>query len=106
MSAYERAMAQADEAERPEHPYGLSDREMEIVALLVEEGATTDAMGRRLGLSISTVRTHLHNIYPKMGVVNKTQAAVRWIRDQEMEQDTPNACSGTEYHIGACGGTC
>ena len=29
-----------------------------------------------LGISVSTIRTHLHNLYPKLGVVDRAQAVL------------------------------
>lgn len=40
----------------------------------VAEGLDNDAVGERLGVSRSTVRTHLRNISTKLGAQNRTQA--------------------------------
>jgi LuxR family maltose regulon positive regulatory protein len=53
----------------------LSSRELDVLRLL---GSDLDgpAIARRLGVSLSTVRTHTQHIYAKLGVSNR-RAAVR-----------------------------
>jgi DNA-binding CsgD family transcriptional regulator len=50
----------------------LSSREQEIFELLVS-GRSPDNIAAHLVLSLSTVRTHIRNIYGKFGVHNKTE---------------------------------
>jgi two-component system nitrate/nitrite response regulator NarL len=50
----------------------LTSREREIVRTLVVDGASNKDVGRRLNLSEGTVKVHLHNIYAKLGVKNRT----------------------------------
>jgi two-component system, NarL family, nitrate/nitrite response regulator NarL len=52
----------------------LTNRERQIV-LLVAEGLSNKAVGRRLELSEGTVKIHLHNIYQKLQVNNRTTLA-------------------------------
>ena len=54
----------------------LTERELEIL-LLVAKGLTNPDIGNRLYLSANTVKTHLRNIYGKLGVNNRTQAVAR-----------------------------
>jgi LuxR family maltose regulon positive regulatory protein len=54
----------------------LSDREIEIL-LLIAKGLSNREIGSRLYLSLHTVKTHARNIYGKLGVHNRTQAAAR-----------------------------
>ncbi len=49
----------------------LTAREFEIVTL-VTEGISNKAIGLRLGVSEGTVKTHLHNIFEKLAVPNRT----------------------------------
>lgn len=51
----------------------LSVREREVMAL-VADGLTNAAIARRLAVSTGTVRTHLDNIYEKLGVHTRTAA--------------------------------
>ena len=54
---------------------GLTSREREVV-LAVAEGLSNKGIGRRLNLSEGTVKVHLHNIYGKLEVKNRTALAV------------------------------
>ena len=49
----------------------LTVREREIMRL-VAEGLSNKQVARRLALSEGTVKIHLHNIYQKVGVANRT----------------------------------
>ena len=57
----------------------LSDREREVLELLVD-GFAVRQIGRRLFISESTVKTHVANVYQKLGVGNRAQAVVTAIR--------------------------
>jgi LuxR family maltose regulon positive regulatory protein len=51
----------------------LSERENEILRL-VAQGLTNQAIADRLVISLTTVKTHVGNIFLKLGVKNRTQA--------------------------------
>jgi DNA-binding NarL/FixJ family response regulator len=53
---------------------GLTTRELEILSA-VSEGLSNRAVGKKLFLSDQTVKFHLHNIYAKLRVSNRTEAA-------------------------------
>lgn len=53
---------------------GLSAREVEILQG-VARGLSNRAIARELWLSDQTVKFHLHNVYRKLGVSNRTEAA-------------------------------
>jgi NarL family two-component system response regulator LiaR len=57
-----------------EPDYGLTDREQEVLALIVE-GLTNPEIGERLVIGLSTVKTHVSNILSKLGVSNRVEAA-------------------------------
>jgi two-component system nitrate/nitrite response regulator NarL len=44
--------------------------------LAVSEGATNREIGRRLRLAEGTVKVHLHHIFRKLGIPNRTALAV------------------------------
>jgi NarL family two-component system response regulator LiaR len=54
----------------------LTDREVEVVRL-VAEGQTNPMISRSLFVSVSTVKAHVQHIIAKLGVSDRTQAAVR-----------------------------
>jgi putative nucleotidyltransferase with HDIG domain len=56
-------------------PCPLSAREMEVLRRLAE-GKVYKQIAHELELSTSTVRTHLHNIYGKLGAVDRAQAVL------------------------------
>ena len=53
----------------------LTPRQIEILAL-VSVGATNDEIADRLHLSPHTVKTHLYNVFKKINVPNRMQAAL------------------------------
>ena len=57
----------------------LTDREEDVLKLLAE-GASNAQLASRLGLSESTVKFHLRNLFAKLGVTNRTEAAARFHR--------------------------
>lgn len=60
-----------------EHP--LTKREIEILELIVE-GDTNSEIAEKLYLTVGTVKTHLRNIFNKLNVSDRTQAAVIALR--------------------------
>ena len=63
---------------KPEQdPNALTDREESVLAL-VAEGKSNAQIGAALGLSENTVKFHLKNVYLKLGVTNRTEAAAKY----------------------------
>lgn len=60
--------------------FKLSSREMEILELLVE-GATNQDISERLFITQNTTKSHVVHIFNKLGVFNRTQAAVYAIKN-------------------------
>jgi two-component system nitrate/nitrite response regulator NarL len=58
----------------------LTARELEVLRL-VTSGCTNVEIGRVLGLSVHAVKFHLASIYRKLGVANRTEAAVVFVND-------------------------
>ncbi|HEX8075223.1 MAG TPA: HDOD domain-containing protein [Thermoleophilaceae bacterium] len=56
-------------------PCPLSTRELDVLKQLAE-GKVYKQIALELGLSTSTVRTHLHNTYSKLGAVDRAQAVL------------------------------
>ena len=63
-------------AQRGAHadPNALTAREEEVLAL-VAEGLTNHDIATRLTVSDNTVKYHMQNLYSKLGVTNRTEAA-------------------------------
>ena len=72
-----RTDAQALPAEPPKHQ--LSERELEILRCLAK-GLDNPQIAERLYISPKTVKNHVANILEKLGVENRTQAAVYAVR--------------------------
>lgn len=53
----------------------LTERERDVV-MLVAEGLTNKEIGRQLGISPATVKVHVERVIGKLGVADRTQAAV------------------------------
>jgi DNA-binding NarL/FixJ family response regulator len=60
----------------------LTDREWEVLDLLAR-GATTEEIARTLVLSTETVRSHLKNLYRKLGVRSRDEATAAAARLRE-----------------------
>lgn len=61
---------------RRAEPSPLSARETAVLRILAQ-GKVYKVIAAELGLSASTVRTHLHNAYAKLGVADRAQAVLR-----------------------------
>jgi NarL family two-component system response regulator LiaR len=59
-------------------PENLTPREVEVLKLL-SQGQTNPQIARNLLFSVSTVKAHVRSILNKLGVSDRTQAAVRAI---------------------------
>jgi DNA-binding CsgD family transcriptional regulator len=57
----------------------LSPRENEVLAMAAE-GMTNNEVAARLTISVHAVKFHLASIYRKLGVSNRTEAAVHYLR--------------------------
>jgi DNA-binding NarL/FixJ family response regulator len=60
-------------------PSSLTPRELEVLCLLAQ-GLDNAAIARRLVLTTRTVQNHVSNIYGKLGVASRTEAALVAIR--------------------------
>ena len=65
----------SQERPRAVEPCPLSGRELEVLKRLAQ-GMVYKQIAHELSLSTSTVRTHLHNIYGKLGAVDRAQAVL------------------------------
>jgi DNA-binding NarL/FixJ family response regulator len=70
---FHRIRQQASDVEK------LSKREHEVISLLAK-GYHYHEIGESLGISLSTVRTHLQRIYEKLHVQTRTEATVKFLQ--------------------------
>jgi len=67
----------------------LTERELAVLGGATR-GLSNDAIGRELWLSPHTVKSHLHRIYAKLDVANRTEAA-RWALENGLVERAPSA---------------
>jgi DNA-binding CsgD family transcriptional regulator len=79
VEAYSRTLRSSPEALPEDGGERLSARELEVLALIVE-GLTNKEIASRLCLSPDTVKNHVVHIIQKLGVSDRTQAAVMAVR--------------------------
>ena len=58
----------------------LTERESDILRL-VAKGYSNKSIARELGITISTVKTHLRNIFRKLDVEDRAQVIIKAIKD-------------------------
>jgi DNA-binding CsgD family transcriptional regulator len=57
----------------------VSPRESQVLEM-TSQGLTNDEIARRLNVTTHAVKFHLASIYRKLGVANRTEAAVLYLR--------------------------
>jgi DNA-binding NarL/FixJ family response regulator len=57
----------------------LSPRELEVLGMIVD-GASNGDIAEHLAIATSTVQSHVKRIFYKLGVRNRTEAAVVYVR--------------------------
>jgi putative nucleotidyltransferase with HDIG domain len=72
---YDLPLSGGDLRPRAVDPCPMSKRELEVVRRLAR-GMVYKQIAGELGLSTSTIRTHLHNIYGKLGARDRAQAVL------------------------------
>ena len=68
-------------------PSSLTPRELEILQLIVD-GHTNQQIARTLGISEKTVKTHCSRLFQRLGVTDRTQAAVWAMRNLPNNQSS------------------
>jgi DNA-binding NarL/FixJ family response regulator len=64
----------------------LTPREREVLQL-ISSGATNAEAARRLNVTVHAIKFHLAAIYSRLGVSNRTEAAVTYLRSTALAQD-------------------
>ena len=60
--------------------YGLTEREMEVLSVIVE-GLSNPQIAERLVITRATAKAHVHSILQKLGVDDRTKAAVTAMKE-------------------------
>lgn len=60
--------------------YGLTERELEVLALIVE-GLNNIQISKKLCITLSTAKAHVHSILQKLYVTNRTQATIQAVKE-------------------------
>jgi DNA-binding NarL/FixJ family response regulator len=72
---YDLPLPASDGRRRQVDPCPMSAREIEVLRRLAR-GMVYKQIAGELGLSTSTIRTHLHNVYGKLGAMDRAQAVL------------------------------
>ena len=72
---YELPLPASGERPRQIEPCPMSSREVDVLRRLAK-GMVYKQIALELGLSTSTIRTHLHNVYGKLGAMDRAQAVL------------------------------
>jgi len=64
-------------------PAVLTERERQIMGL-VSEGLSNKEIGRRLNVTDGTIKVHLHHIFQKLDISNRTSLAALAVSQQDL----------------------
>jgi len=84
-----RLAGQSREQSAAGHADELTHRELEVVRL-VAEGKTNAEIAQSLFISVGTVKVHVERIIDKLGVSDRTQAAVRAVEQGYISSPSPS----------------
>lgn len=76
--------------DRPSAVHDVTPREMEVWAL-VADGLSNVQVAEALGLSENTVKFHVQHLFAKLGVKNRTEAALRFAATRQAGRRPPAA---------------
>jgi len=88
LSSYDRTMDGFGDLTAPRKAR-LTPREAHVLRL-TSLGRTNAQVARDLGVSVHAVKFHLASVFRKLGVSNRTEAAVVFLREGETEQRRVN----------------
>jgi DNA-binding NarL/FixJ family response regulator len=91
--AVQGASSAAQSYEAGEFMDHLTERELEVLTM-VARGQQNKVIASDLGLSEHTIKIHLHNIIRKLGVHNRTEAALKYLEHLGHREDSANDAAG------------
>jgi DNA-binding CsgD family transcriptional regulator len=71
----------------------LSSRELEVLSL-ASAGHTNGEIAKRLDVTVHAVKFHLSSVYRKLGVANRTEAAVAFLVSDNASLSGENVARG------------
>lgn len=74
------ALTRSSDAASPDRP-ALTERQVEVLRLLAR-GRSVHEIGAALGITVSTVRSHVQHLLEKLGVHSQVEAVARAFRDR------------------------
>ncbi len=78
-------MLEAAEQPNPDsRPFVLSPRETEVLQM-TSQGLTNVEIARQMNVTVHAVKFHLSSVYRKLGVANRTEAAVMFLQKNARE---------------------
>jgi DNA-binding NarL/FixJ family response regulator len=77
----------------PASAHGLTERELQILNLLVN-GFSNQEMASSLNLSTETIKSHMKHLFEKLQVTDRTQAAVKAVKEGLVPGATSGSMSG------------
>jgi DNA-binding CsgD family transcriptional regulator len=66
--------------------FALTPRELEVLQM-ISSGLTNAEAARRMQLSVHAIKFHLAGVYRRLGVTNRTEAAVAYLRFMSTPSD-------------------
>ena len=79
-SAKKQTVTQTVSVKNTKNTYGLTEKELEVLALIVE-GLSNEQIAQRLVVTLSTAKAHVHNILQKLYDENRTQASRQAVKE-------------------------
>ena len=74
------SLSAAKRKRKVQQEVALSERELEVLRLMAD-GLSNPAIAEHLGLGAETIKTHVRSIMQKLLVDDRTQAAVKALKD-------------------------
>lgn len=73
------------------------------VAELVSQGVVNKVIADRLGMSVQTLKFHVHGCFSRLGLTNRVELTRWWIERVELAEAVQHAGRPTAQRSGVCG---